>query len=278
MPHPLRRRWKHRSHYRSRRPRPSSLPRMIPQAGRASRSWRRRPPPGLGPSLLARSARRPMRRRWRTGSGRSCSCNRPRRRPAPSSMPRRRPSCGSSGSTIKPFVYATGLDSGMTPASMILDGTFCVYQGGRLGPQTVHHRRGVGVRKAGDADLPGAEQSADHGAFTVLVAHLGLHCGEGPAPADVLARNGATRTVAAGDLQRVEGRLQKLAGGLPELIVRSRRPGAEQDAPFAHPVDEPPLRGFGQEQSVGDHEHRWDALGHRAARRPFRGRLSGVVL
>jgi penicillin-binding protein 1A len=33
------------------------------------------------------------------------------------------------GSTIKPFVYATGLDYGMTPATMVLDGTFCVYQG-----------------------------------------------------------------------------------------------------------------------------------------------------
>jgi penicillin-binding protein 1A len=33
------------------------------------------------------------------------------------------------GSTIKPFVYATGLDYGMTPASMVSDGTFCVYQG-----------------------------------------------------------------------------------------------------------------------------------------------------
>ncbi|MDR2856503.1 MAG: transglycosylase domain-containing protein [Novosphingobium sp.] len=33
------------------------------------------------------------------------------------------------GSTIKPFVYATALDSGMTPASMVLDGTFCVNQG-----------------------------------------------------------------------------------------------------------------------------------------------------
>ena len=33
------------------------------------------------------------------------------------------------GSTIKPFVYATGLDNGMTPASMVSDGTFCVYQG-----------------------------------------------------------------------------------------------------------------------------------------------------
>ncbi len=33
------------------------------------------------------------------------------------------------GSTIKPFVYATGLDFGMTPATMVLDGPFCVVQG-----------------------------------------------------------------------------------------------------------------------------------------------------
>ncbi|MGE3690194.1 MAG: penicillin-binding protein 1A [Novosphingobium sp.] len=33
------------------------------------------------------------------------------------------------GSTIKPFVYATGLDFGMTPATQILDGPFCVMQG-----------------------------------------------------------------------------------------------------------------------------------------------------
>lgn len=37
------------------------------------------------------------------------------------------------GSTIKPFVYASGLDAGMTPASMVSDSTFCVYQGARLG-------------------------------------------------------------------------------------------------------------------------------------------------
>lgn len=37
------------------------------------------------------------------------------------------------GSTIKPFVYATALDYGMTPASQVLDGTFCVYQGSVLG-------------------------------------------------------------------------------------------------------------------------------------------------
>ncbi|MDE2436841.1 MAG: transglycosylase domain-containing protein [Sphingomonadales bacterium] len=37
------------------------------------------------------------------------------------------------GSTIKPFVYATGLDYGMTPASEVVDGKFCVYQGAKLG-------------------------------------------------------------------------------------------------------------------------------------------------
>ncbi|XUU60087.1 penicillin-binding protein 1A [Erythrobacter sp. HA6-11] len=37
------------------------------------------------------------------------------------------------GSTIKPFVYATGLDNGMTPASEVPDETFCYYQGSNLG-------------------------------------------------------------------------------------------------------------------------------------------------
>jgi penicillin-binding protein 1A len=37
------------------------------------------------------------------------------------------------GSTIKPFVYATGLDFGFTPATMVLDGQYCVYQGSRYG-------------------------------------------------------------------------------------------------------------------------------------------------
>ena len=50
------------------------------------------------------------------------------------------------GSTIKPFVYATALDYGMTPASMVLDGTFCVYQGSRLGEKCFRNfdNRGAG--------------------------------------------------------------------------------------------------------------------------------------
>lgn len=50
------------------------------------------------------------------------------------------------GSTIKPFVYATGLDQGMSPASEVLDGKFCVYQGASLGEKCFQNfdNRGVG--------------------------------------------------------------------------------------------------------------------------------------
>ncbi|MBP8670601.1 MAG: transglycosylase domain-containing protein, partial [Sphingobium sp.] len=37
------------------------------------------------------------------------------------------------GSTIKPFVYAAALDNGMTPATIIVDGPFCVWQSASLG-------------------------------------------------------------------------------------------------------------------------------------------------
>jgi penicillin-binding protein 1A len=37
------------------------------------------------------------------------------------------------GSTIKPFVYATALDNGMTPATMVPDTAYCVSQGAALG-------------------------------------------------------------------------------------------------------------------------------------------------
>ncbi|EZP55339.1 MULTISPECIES: penicillin-binding protein 1A [Sphingomonas] len=37
------------------------------------------------------------------------------------------------GSTIKPIVYSAALENGMTPASIIIDGPFCVYQGAALG-------------------------------------------------------------------------------------------------------------------------------------------------
>jgi penicillin-binding protein 1A len=37
------------------------------------------------------------------------------------------------GSTFKPVVYSAALDNGMTPASIIVDGAFCVWQGAALG-------------------------------------------------------------------------------------------------------------------------------------------------
>lgn len=48
------------------------------------------------------------------------------------------------GSTIKPFVYATGLDDGMTPASEVPDQTFCYYQGSNLGEKCFRNFGGEG--------------------------------------------------------------------------------------------------------------------------------------
>jgi penicillin-binding protein 1A len=48
------------------------------------------------------------------------------------------------GSTIKPFVYATGLDFGMTPATMVLDGQFCVWSGARIGRKCFQNFGGGG--------------------------------------------------------------------------------------------------------------------------------------
>ena len=48
------------------------------------------------------------------------------------------------GSTIKPFVYATGLDSGMTPATQVPDQTYCVYQGAALGEKCFRNFGGGG--------------------------------------------------------------------------------------------------------------------------------------
>ena len=48
------------------------------------------------------------------------------------------------GSTIKPFVYATGLDNGFTPASQVPDQTFCFYQGAGLGDKCFRNFSGGG--------------------------------------------------------------------------------------------------------------------------------------
>jgi penicillin-binding protein 1A len=48
------------------------------------------------------------------------------------------------GSSFKPFVYAAALDHGMTPASIIVDGPFCVYQGARFGQKCFRNFGGAG--------------------------------------------------------------------------------------------------------------------------------------
>ncbi len=48
------------------------------------------------------------------------------------------------GSSFKPFVYASALDGGMTPASIIVDGPFCVYQSAKLGRKCFKNFGGSG--------------------------------------------------------------------------------------------------------------------------------------
>lgn len=72
------------------------------------------------------------------------------------------------GSTIKPFVYSTGLDFGMTPASEVLDGQFCVYQGAQLGQKCF---RNFDMRGAGGTHTMrwGLEQSRN--LMTIRIAN-----------------------------------------------------------------------------------------------------------
>jgi penicillin-binding protein 1A len=51
------------------------------------------------------------------------------------------------GSTIKPIVYAAAMEQGMTPASIVVDGPFCVWQGANLGNKCFRNfgnQRGAG--------------------------------------------------------------------------------------------------------------------------------------
>ncbi len=73
------------------------------------------------------------------------------------------------GSTIKPFVYATGLDFGMTPSTMVLDGTFCVYQGAKYGKKCFQNFGGDGGGSGNHTMRWGLEQSRN--LMTVRIAN-----------------------------------------------------------------------------------------------------------
>ena len=72
------------------------------------------------------------------------------------------------GSTIKPFVYATGLDFGMSPSSSVVDGKFCVYQGASLGQKCFQNFGGQGGANATHTMRWGLEQSRN--LMTVRIA------------------------------------------------------------------------------------------------------------
>lgn len=75
------------------------------------------------------------------------------------------------GSTIKPFVYATGLDSGMTPATMVPDSQYCYYQGGQLGEKCFTNFGG----SRGGGEYPmryGLEQSKN-----LMTVHIAMDSG-----------------------------------------------------------------------------------------------------
>ncbi|WP_439532711.1 penicillin-binding protein 1A [Polymorphobacter sp.] len=74
------------------------------------------------------------------------------------------------GSTFKPIVYATAMDNGFTPSSIVVDGPFCVYQGRRLGQKCF---RNFGGRNAGPQTLRwGLEQSRN-----LMTVRLGFNTG-----------------------------------------------------------------------------------------------------
>ncbi|MEO0698619.1 MAG: penicillin-binding transpeptidase domain-containing protein, partial [Pseudomonadota bacterium] len=71
------------------------------------------------------------------------------------------------GSTIKPFVYATGLDQGMTPSTQIDNTRFCYYQGSGLGEKCIRGGR------AGQFPMRyGLEQSQN-----IMTVQIGMQAG-----------------------------------------------------------------------------------------------------
>ncbi|WP_114520059.1 transglycosylase domain-containing protein [Altererythrobacter sp. ZODW24] len=75
------------------------------------------------------------------------------------------------GSTIKPFVYATGLDHGMTPSTIIPDRRYCYYQGSRLGQKCFSNFGGG--RGGGEYPMRyGLEQSKN-----LMTVHIAMDAG-----------------------------------------------------------------------------------------------------
>jgi penicillin-binding protein 1A len=75
------------------------------------------------------------------------------------------------GSTIKPFVYAAGLDNGMTPSTLVPDSQYCYYQGANLGEKCFTNFGG----SRGGGEYPmryGLEQSKN-----LMTVHIAMDTG-----------------------------------------------------------------------------------------------------
>lgn len=75
------------------------------------------------------------------------------------------------GSTIKPFVYAAGLDHGMTPSTLVPDSQYCYYQGSDLGEKCFTNFGG----SRGGGEYPmryGLEQSKN-----LMTVHIAMDTG-----------------------------------------------------------------------------------------------------
>ena len=75
------------------------------------------------------------------------------------------------GSTIKPFVYAAGLDHGMTPSTLVPDSQYCYYQGANLGEKCFTNFGG----SRGGGEYPmryGLEQSKN-----LMTVHIAMDTG-----------------------------------------------------------------------------------------------------
>ncbi|MEO5706994.1 MAG: transglycosylase domain-containing protein [Alteraurantiacibacter sp.] len=75
------------------------------------------------------------------------------------------------GSTIKPFVYAAGLDHGMTPSTLVPDSQYCYYQGSNLGEKCFTNFGG----SRGGGEYPmryGLEQSKN-----LMTVHIAMDTG-----------------------------------------------------------------------------------------------------
>ncbi|HEY0113476.1 MAG TPA: PBP1A family penicillin-binding protein [Allosphingosinicella sp.] len=110
------------------------------------------------------------------------------------------------GSTFKPIVYSAALDNGMTPASIIVDGSFCVWQGaglgnkcfrnfsgGNAGPQTMRW----GIEQSRNLMTVRAANQTGMEKVTKLAARLGLTQPDGkPYPSYLSISLGAGDTTA----------------------------------------------------------------------------------